>query len=80
MGQSKSSVDSYEMKPTTPPIGSTKTLVADTVPEAAQENGQVDPEKKVDDEEDESQYPSTKKVAVIMVALYLAMFLVALVC
>ncbi|KAL8661130.1 MAG: hypothetical protein Q9202_005892 [Teloschistes flavicans] len=78
MGQSKSSVDSYEMKPTTPPIGSTKTLVADTVPEAAQENGQVDPEKKVDDEEDESQYPSTKKVAVIMVALYLAMFLVAL--
>ncbi|KAI4192620.1 MAG: hypothetical protein LQ350_008604, partial [Teloschistes chrysophthalmus] len=53
MGRSKSSGDSYEMKVTTPPAGSTKTLVAGTVPEAAQENGQVDSEKKDEDEEDE---------------------------
>lgn len=59
-----------------------KTLVTDTVSEAAQENGTVDPEKKAEEEEeeDESQYPSVKVVVVVMVALYLSMFLVALVC
>lgn len=59
--------------------GGAKTVIADTVPEAAQEAGKVDPEKKIEDEEDESQYPSTKVVAVVMIALYMAMFLVALV-
>lgn len=62
-----------------PDTGSAKTLVADTVPETAEAEGKIDPEQKVGDEEDESQYPSTKKVAVIMIALYLAMFLVTLV-
>ncbi|KAL8719645.1 MAG: hypothetical protein Q9225_003367 [Loekoesia sp. 1 TL-2023] len=60
-----------------PGTRSAKTLVANTAPETAQEDGKVDPEK-VGDQEDESQYPSTKKVVVIMIALYLAMFLVAL--
>ncbi|KAL8921413.1 MAG: hypothetical protein Q9208_005739 [Pyrenodesmia sp. 3 TL-2023] len=58
--------------------GSAKTPLADTVTEAAQENGTVDPEKKTDEEDDESHYPDVKIVAVVMVALYLAMFLVAL--
>ena len=59
---------------------SAKILVADSVPEVAQEKGKADLEKKVEDEEDESQYPSTKKVIVIVTALYLALLLVALVC
>lgn len=58
---------------------SAKTLVADTVPEAAQENGTVDPKKKMEGEEDESQYLTVEIVAVVMAALYLSMFLVTLV-
>lgn len=59
-----------------------KTILAATAPESALENekGAVDAGKKDGEtEEDESQYPSTKVVAVVMIALYLAMFLVALV-
>ncbi|KAL9613423.1 MAG: hypothetical protein Q9167_002021 [Letrouitia subvulpina] len=58
-----------------------KTILADTTPESALDNekGPVDAGKKDGEtEEDESQYPSTKIVAVVMIALYLAMFLVAL--
>ncbi|KAL8682088.1 MAG: hypothetical protein Q9186_001877 [Xanthomendoza sp. 1 TL-2023] len=45
---------------------------------AARSDEAVDTEKKRKHEEDESQYPSTKVVIVVMIALYLAMFLVAL--
>ncbi|KAL8801085.1 MAG: hypothetical protein Q9182_004724 [Xanthomendoza sp. 2 TL-2023] len=56
-------------------------LEFDSVPvpvPAAQSDEVVDIEKNNEHEEDESQYPSTKVVIVVMVALYLAMFLVAL--
>ncbi|KAL8649119.1 MAG: hypothetical protein Q9210_004591 [Variospora velana] len=59
-------------------VGSVNTIVPDPVPEAAQVHGNVDAEDKTDEEEDEGQYPSAKIVAVVMVALYLVMFLVAL--
>lgn len=56
------------------------TSIADKTLVAAQKQGDVDVEKKDEHEEDETQYPSTKIVAIVMLALYLAMYLVALVC
>ncbi|KAL8754376.1 MAG: hypothetical protein Q9199_004396 [Rusavskia elegans] len=54
------------------------TSVADKTPVTAQKQGDVDIEKKDEHEEDETQYPSPKIVAIVMLALYLAMYLVAL--
>lgn len=55
------------------------TFIIDDTSEAARKQGVTDVEKKAEREEDESQYPSTKIVAIVMLALYLAMYLVALV-
>ncbi|CAL8581606.1 hypothetical protein XPA_007295 [Xanthoria parietina] len=54
------------------------TFIIDDTSEAARKQGVTDVEKKAEREEDESQYPSTKIVAIVMLALYLAMYLVAL--
>ncbi|KAL8781664.1 MAG: hypothetical protein Q9213_005906 [Squamulea squamosa] len=51
---------------------------ADSVSETIKKHEDVDIEKKDEHGEDESQYPSTKIVAIVMLALYLAMYLVAL--
>lgn len=53
---------------------------ANSATEPKKEHEEVDIEKNDEHEEDESQYPSTKVVAIVMLALYLAMYLVALVC
>lgn len=55
------------------------TFITDDTSETARKQGGTDVEKKAEHEEDESQYPSIKIVAIVMLALYLAMYLVALV-
>ncbi|KAI4223058.1 MAG: hypothetical protein L6R36_005688 [Xanthoria steineri] len=54
------------------------TFITDDTSETARKQDGTDVEKKAEREEDESQYPSTKIVAIVMLALYLAMYLVAL--
>ncbi|KAI4217788.1 MAG: hypothetical protein LQ349_009027, partial [Xanthoria aureola] len=54
------------------------TFITDDTSETARKQGGTDVEKKAEHEEDESQYPSIKIVAIVMLALYLAMYLVAL--
>ncbi|KAI4273548.1 MAG: hypothetical protein L6R38_006318 [Xanthoria sp. 2 TBL-2021] len=54
------------------------TCITESTSVTAQKEGDIDVEKKDKREEDESQYPSTKIVAIVMLALYLAMYLVAL--
>ncbi|KAL8951374.1 MAG: hypothetical protein Q9222_002651 [Ikaeria aurantiellina] len=55
-----------------------ETLVADTVLETVLSDGKTTGEGIVEDEKEDGQYPSMKRVAIIMIALYLAMFLIAL--
>ncbi len=55
-------------------------FVTDNVSQTVYESEEIDIEKRDEREEDENQYPNTKIVAIVMLALYLAMYLVALVC
>ncbi|KAL8861830.1 MAG: hypothetical protein Q9178_001699 [Gyalolechia marmorata] len=54
------------------------TSVTDNVPQTLHKHEEIDIEKRDEHEEDEKQYPSTRIVAIVMLALYLAMYLVAL--